>query len=101
MRINCIGCGHRFDVDGSYEDYRGLLRCPTCAELLTVHIEDGMIRSVMPGSFANAAPQAPAPTAGRIGTPVDAPIDTPVDAESTGRGGPDAGDAPTINREAA
>lgn len=54
MRINCIGCGHRFDLGDEYCDYEGLLRCPTCAVLLNVKTEDGLIRRVMPGSFETA-----------------------------------------------
>ena len=60
MRINCIGCGHRFDLDNSYDDYRGLMRCPTCAELLHIHIEDGMVRSMMPSSMIQMEPIVPA-----------------------------------------
>ncbi|MEM9558857.1 MAG: hypothetical protein AAF995_01005 [Planctomycetota bacterium] len=60
MRINCIGCGHRFDLDNSYDDYRGLMRCPTCAELLHIHIEDGMVRSMMPSSMIQMEPVVPA-----------------------------------------
>lgn len=51
MRINCICCGHRFDLDDAYDDYEGLLRCPTCAGMLNVKIQDGAIKSMMPGSF--------------------------------------------------
>jgi DNA-directed RNA polymerase subunit RPC12/RpoP len=65
MKINCIHCGHAFALDGSYADYEGLIRCPTCGGLLDVRIQDAMVRAVRPGSltpqsFANHAP-APHP----------------------------------------
>ncbi|MEM7622545.1 MAG: hypothetical protein AAF235_05015 [Planctomycetota bacterium] len=60
MKINCISCGHGFGVDDSYADYEGLLRCATCAFLLDVKIEDGMIRAVRPGSLEAALPPQPA-----------------------------------------
>lgn len=66
MKVNCLHCGHAFGVDDSYCDYEGLLKCPTCGGLLDARIQDGMIRSVRPGSLTpqpvqqEAAP-APAP----------------------------------------
>ena len=30
MYINCISCGHKFDIGKSYDDYEGPVRCPTC-----------------------------------------------------------------------
>ncbi len=52
MKINCLYCGHGFAIDDSYCDYEGLLRCATCGGLLHARIEDGMIRSVRPGSLS-------------------------------------------------
>jgi DNA-directed RNA polymerase subunit RPC12/RpoP len=57
MYINCISCGHKFDVGKSYDDYEGPVRCPTCRALLEVRTQDGSIRSVRPFQFASAAPQ--------------------------------------------
>lgn len=57
MKMNCLHCGHAFGVDDSYSDYEGLLKCPTCGGLLDARIEDGMIRSVRPGSLHPAAMQ--------------------------------------------
>ena len=84
MKINCISCGHGFGIDDSYADYEGLLRCATCAYLLDVKIEDGMIRGVKPGSL-EAPPAvipaqrtaAPAPIAAPIAAPTAAPVAAP------------------------
>jgi hypothetical protein len=56
MKVNCLHCGHAFGVDDSYCDYEGLLKCPTCGGLLDARIQDGMIRSVRPGSLAAPIP---------------------------------------------
>ena len=61
MKINCLHCGHAFGVDNSYCDYEGLLKCPTCGGLLEARIQDGMIRSVRPGSMHAAPAPQPAP----------------------------------------
>ncbi len=57
MKINCLHCGHSFGIDHSYADYEGLLKCGTCGELLDVRIDDGMVKSVRPGSFHAPPPQ--------------------------------------------
>ena len=51
MKINCLGCGHRFDLGDSYDDFDGLVKCPTCAELLHLRSSDGSVRAVMPASM--------------------------------------------------
>lgn len=49
MKINCIACGHAFDLGAAYDDYEGLVRCNTCAGLLALRTQDGNVRSVLPG----------------------------------------------------
>jgi len=88
MKINCIHCGHRFELDDSYSDYEGLVRCPTCAGLLMLRIEDGMVKSAMPGTFAAAAP-APAS--------VPVPAAAPAAAQGTSL---DSGPAPASDEAA-
>jgi hypothetical protein len=46
MKINCISCGFKIDLDDAYSDYEGTVRCYTCETLINVKIEDGMIKSV-------------------------------------------------------
>lgn len=61
MKINCLGCGHAFDLSDAYDDYEGLVRCNTCAEMLMIRTEDARVRSVMPADMARqlAASRAP------------------------------------------
>jgi len=46
MRINCVSCGHKVELDDAYSDYQGLVRCLTCGALLEVEIREGNIKSV-------------------------------------------------------
>ena len=46
MRINCIACGHRFELDDAYDDYSGLVKCSICRSLLQIASEGGRLRSV-------------------------------------------------------
>jgi hypothetical protein len=55
VNINCISCGHKFDVGKAYDDYEGLVRCSTCRTLLDVKIQDGGVRSVRFGMTPAAA----------------------------------------------
>ena len=46
MKINCLNCGHKVDLDDSYEDYTGLIKCFSCKAVLKIKIEEGKIKSV-------------------------------------------------------
>ncbi len=65
MHINCIACGHRFDVGRAYDDYEGLVRCGTCRCLLDIRTQDGQMRGVRIGML-NTPVETPAP---RVQTP--------------------------------
>jgi ribosomal protein S27E len=41
MKINCLGCGHSFELDEAYEEYAGQIRCWVCGVTLEVQIEAG------------------------------------------------------------
>lgn len=44
MKINCIACGHNFQVDDAYDDYEGPVRCWVCGALLEIKAIDGSLR---------------------------------------------------------
>jgi hypothetical protein len=46
MKINCLSCGHKLELDDTYDDYSGQVRCYTCQALLDIKVEDGKIKSV-------------------------------------------------------
>ncbi len=84
MQVNCLHCGHRFDLGKAYDDYEGAVRCSTCRGLLDIRTQDGQVRAVRPFSFAaqpapQAAAPAPAPTTAPAAAqpfPVTIPINT-------------------------
>jgi hypothetical protein len=61
VHINCINCGHRFDLGRNYDDYEGLVRCSTCRGLLDIRTQDGAVKAVRPGlvQTMTASPVAP------------------------------------------
>ena len=46
MKINCLSCGHKVDLDDVYDDYQGQIRCLTCTAMLEIKTEEGQLRSV-------------------------------------------------------
>ncbi|MGD0460937.1 MAG: hypothetical protein ABSB74_00465 [Tepidisphaeraceae bacterium] len=46
MKINCIACGHRFELDEAYDDYSGRVKCPICHSMLQISTEGGKVRLV-------------------------------------------------------
>ena len=46
MKINCLSCGHKVELDDVYDDYAGLIKCYACGALLEIKTEDGKLRSV-------------------------------------------------------
>ena len=78
MKINCLHCGHGFRLDEyTYQDYEGILRCGTCAGLLDVRIEEGILKACRPGSLT--PPPAPAPQQ-QVQIPQHAPAPAPAPA---------------------
>lgn len=45
MRINCLACGHKVELDDAYDDFQGLIRC-LCRALLEIRAEDGKLKSI-------------------------------------------------------
>lgn len=58
MKINCLHCGHKFDLGGAYDDYDGMVRCATCGGLLDIKTQDGSVRMMR---FAAEPSAQPAP----------------------------------------
>lgn len=45
MKLNCVGCGHKIDLEDGYDDFSGVIRCYVCGNLNSVTISGGKIRS--------------------------------------------------------
>ena len=71
MKINCLHCGHKQDLGDAYDDYEGLIRCPTCAGLLDIRSVDGQMKACRPGSMqARHTPEQHPPAAHAVATQV-------------------------------
>jgi DNA-directed RNA polymerase subunit N (RpoN/RPB10) len=46
MKINCLSCGHKVDLDDAYDDYEGAVKCFTCGAILNIKTEQGQLKSV-------------------------------------------------------
>lgn len=46
MKINCISCGYKVDLDDAYEDYEGPVKCYVCGALLAIKTEEGSLKSM-------------------------------------------------------
>jgi DNA-directed RNA polymerase subunit N (RpoN/RPB10) len=45
MNIRCLSCGHTIDLDGTYSDYEGQIKCYTCNALLEVKMRNSLVKS--------------------------------------------------------
>ena len=48
MKINCILCGHKFDLDDTYDDYEGDVKCWVCGGVLDIKVQVGKLKSLKP-----------------------------------------------------
>lgn len=46
MKINCLGCGFKVDVDDAYDDYEGPIKCFACGAIMEMVTQEGSIRAV-------------------------------------------------------
>jgi DNA-directed RNA polymerase subunit RPC12/RpoP len=58
MRINCLNCGHKIELDDVYDDYEGLIKCMTCRTLLSIKTEDSKLKGVGFATNPVASPSA-------------------------------------------
>ena len=45
MRINCLACGHKVELDDAYDDVEGPVKC-LCGAMLQIRTEEGMLKSI-------------------------------------------------------
>ena len=46
MKINCLSCGHKVDLDDAYEEYEGQVKCFACNAILEIKTEQGNLKTV-------------------------------------------------------
>ena len=44
MKINCLSCGHKVDLDEVYDDYEGQVKCLVCGASLAIKTEEGHLK---------------------------------------------------------
>ena len=55
IKINCLSCGFKIDLDDAYDDYEGEVKCHTCHALSEVKLDQGNIKKVRIVSSAKLA----------------------------------------------
>ena len=61
MKINCLSCGHKVDMDDVYDNYEGQVKCWACSAMLDIKTEDGNLRMVRLANMSAAPVTALAP----------------------------------------
>ncbi len=56
MKINCLSCGHKVDLDDVYDDYEGSVKCVACKALLEIKTYQGQLKSI---NIKNISPPPP------------------------------------------
>ncbi len=46
MKINCLSCGFKVDLDDIYSDYAGQIKCYACGALMRIATKDEKLVSV-------------------------------------------------------
>jgi len=45
MRINCLSCGHKVELDDAYDDFEGLVKC-LCGTMLEIRTDEGRLKAI-------------------------------------------------------
>ncbi len=45
MRLNCLACGHKVELDDAYDDFEGPVKC-LCRAMLEIRTEDGKLKAI-------------------------------------------------------
>jgi len=46
MKINCLSCGHKIEIDAAYDNYEGEIKCYACGGLLEIKTDSGSVKAV-------------------------------------------------------
>jgi len=44
MKINCVSCGHKFDLGDAYDEYEGQVKCYVCGNILEIQTHEGNVK---------------------------------------------------------
>jgi hypothetical protein len=45
MKLNCLVCGHKVELDEAYDDFEGPVKC-LCGALLEIRTEEGKLKVI-------------------------------------------------------
>jgi predicted RNA-binding Zn-ribbon protein involved in translation (DUF1610 family) len=45
MRLNCLSCGHKVELDDAYDDFEGPVKC-LCGAMLLIRTEEGALKGI-------------------------------------------------------
>jgi hypothetical protein len=45
MNINCLSCGHKFDLGDAYDDFEGQVKCYVCGNTMKIRTLEGSVKS--------------------------------------------------------
>jgi len=61
MKVNCLSCGHKVDLDDAYDDYEGAVKCFACGAILEIRAEQGSLRAVRQANLLSHPPTVELP----------------------------------------
>jgi hypothetical protein len=58
MRINCLSCGHKVELDDAYDDFEGLVKC-LCGTMLEIRTDAGKLTAIKKAESLTRAASRP------------------------------------------
>jgi len=56
IKVNCLSCGYKVDLDEAYGDYEGQVKCWGCGATLEIKTAAGDLKSVRLANLAAGSP---------------------------------------------
>jgi DNA-directed RNA polymerase subunit RPC12/RpoP len=57
MKINCLSCGHKVELDEAYDDFEGQIKCLVCGAMLEIKADQGMLKKIKVAAPVSAGPR--------------------------------------------
>ncbi|RJR36951.1 MAG: hypothetical protein C4567_13260 [Deltaproteobacteria bacterium] len=45
MRLNCLSCGHKVELDNAYDEFEGPVKC-LCGTMLEIRTKEGLLKAI-------------------------------------------------------
>jgi hypothetical protein len=65
MRLNCLSCGHKVELDDAYDDFEGPVKC-LCGAMLEIRTKEGLLKAI---KLMDPPPPRPSQPPGMPGAP--------------------------------